>query len=79
MDRVDDLRRRIASLRTDVEKWRAGRPLQRFLRTCDVITWLSAAGIVLSVGALMVLIGLGETQIAASEGQTPNLFGRTLF
>jgi hypothetical protein len=59
--------------------WRTRRPMRRFLRTCDVVTFLSVAGVVLSVGALMVLVGLGEAQIAASEGHTADLFGRTLF
>jgi hypothetical protein len=67
--------RRVASSRT----WFANRPFRRFLRGRQTITWLSVAGIVLSVGALMVVIGLGEAQIAASEGHTADLSDRPLF
>ena len=40
---------------------------------------LATAGLMLSVAALLVLIGLGESQIAASEAKTADLFGNWWF
>jgi hypothetical protein len=44
------------------------------LRNGNVLTLLSVAGLMLSIAALLVLIGIGETQIAASIHGTTNLF-----
>jgi hypothetical protein len=40
---------------------------------------LATAGLMLSVAALLVVIGLGETQIVASESKSTNLFGNRWF
>jgi hypothetical protein len=44
-----------------VGQWRA------FLRARNVVTVLAVAGLMLSIAALLVLVGIGETQIVASE------------
>jgi len=59
--------------------WRRSRPVRRCLRARNVVTMLSVAGLVLTAAALLVLIGLGQAQIAASQGTPPELFGRPLF
>jgi hypothetical protein len=38
-----------------------------FLRARNVVTLLAVAGLMLSIAALLVLVGIGETQIVASE------------
>ena len=40
---------------------------------------LATAGLMLSIAALLVVIGLGESQIVASEGKSTNLFGNWWF
>jgi hypothetical protein len=57
----------------------AEKPVKRFLRKRNVLTMLAVAGLMLSIAALVVVVGLGEAQIAAAEGKTADLFGRPLF
>ena len=48
-----------------------------FLRARNVVTLLAVAGLMLSIAALLVLVGIGETQIVASESpgrHTAHLF-----
>jgi hypothetical protein len=61
--------------------WRVGfeaeKPIKRFLRSRNVVTLIGMAGLVLAVAALLVVVGIGETQIVASEdagGHAANLF-----
>jgi hypothetical protein len=43
------------------------RPVRRFLRGVNVTTVLTSAGIIISTAALLVFVGVGEVQIAASQ------------
>jgi hypothetical protein len=74
-----DRKRSWAETVTLVGQWRAERPVRRQLRTWNVLTMLATAGLMLSIAALLVLIGLGETQIIASEGRSADLFGNRWF
>jgi hypothetical protein len=67
-------------------RWRvefeAEKPVKRFLRKRNVLTMLAVAALMLSIAALLVVIGIGETQIIASENagnHTANLFANGWF
>jgi hypothetical protein len=47
--------------------WVKQRPLRRRLRRTNVLTMLGFAGVVLSIAALMIVVGIGKTQIVAAE------------
>lgn len=78
-ENVDALKAWTETRRNGLAEWRGGKPVRRFLRARNVVTLLSLAGLMLSAAALLVLVGLGEAQIAASEGKTADLFSRPLF
>jgi hypothetical protein len=50
-----------------VRKWRGERPLRRELRRWNTLTMLATAGLMLSIAALLIVVGIGVTQIAAAE------------
>jgi hypothetical protein len=54
-----------------VTRWRIGfqaeRPIKRFLRNRNVVTLFAVAGLILSIAALLVVVGIGESQIVAAE------------
>jgi hypothetical protein len=59
------------------ERWRQSSPrlaVRRFLRTRNVVTWLSAAGVTLTGAALAVVIGIGQVQIQASLKKSGDLY-----
>lgn len=63
-----------------VRKWRGERPLRRELRRWNTLTMLATAGLMLSIAALLIVIGIGLTQIAAAENyRDVNLFANTWF
>jgi hypothetical protein len=66
-ENVDALKVWAGSRRNGLAAWAARRPVRHFLRQRNVLTLLGFAGVVLSVAALMVVIGIGKTQIVASE------------
>ncbi len=59
----------VGKLYADLLAMAARRPFRTLLRRISVLTMLGFAGVVLSVAALMVIIGIGETQIVASESR----------
>jgi hypothetical protein len=61
-------------------KWSGERPLRRELRRWNALTMLATAGLMLSIAALLILIGIGLTQIVAAENHRDlNLFANTWF
>ena len=63
-------------------KFEAEKPVKKFLRKRNVLTMLAVAALMLSIAALLVVIGIGETQIVASENagnHTANLFANGWF
>jgi hypothetical protein len=63
-----------------VGKWRGERPLRRELRRWNTLTMLSTAGLMLSIAALLIVIGIGVIQIAAAENHRDlNLFASAWF
>ena len=49
-----------------VGQWKRQRPLRRFLRSRNVLAMVATAGLFLSFAGLLLLLGIGEVQIAAT-------------
>jgi hypothetical protein len=55
------------------------KPVRRLLRWWSVTTLLASAGLLLSVAALLIVIGIGEVQITAAAGGSGSLFANAWF
>lgn len=66
-ENVDAFKAWMGGQRGRLVAWGHGRPVRGFLRDRSVSTALGAAGLTLSIAALLLVIGVGESQIVASE------------
>jgi hypothetical protein len=60
-----------------VRKWRGEQPVRRILRKWSVGTILATAGLLLSIAALLIVVGIGQVQIdlaARPDARPANLF-----
>jgi hypothetical protein len=63
-----------------VGKWRGERSLRRELRRWNTLTMLATAGLMLSIAALLIVIGIGSIQVAAAENHRDlSLFANAWF
>jgi hypothetical protein len=66
-ENVDCLKARLRAVRNCLVAWLGTKPVRRSFRTVPILTLLGIVGVLLSIAALMIVLGIGETQIVASE------------